>query len=139
MTPDTKQAREELISILADDLASSFTGDRDTSHLVALLKKGFVGFSNMTLDELRQAAADAGLDSKVAVQMAAVKGAAVELEGPDFTVTLELSVTAESAIEAVQNAMDDLSDPALRWTARVKDVQAEVSVDIDTSVALGDQ
>ena len=137
MNHDLKQARQELIEILADDLTSSITGDRDTSRLERLLKKGFVGFENMTTAELRQAAADASLEHKVVDQLADLEQADLELEGPDFAVTIEISVTANSAVEAVQHAMDDLGDPALTWKARVKDTQASECVDIDTATALG--
>ncbi|ABM97107.1 hypothetical protein [Methylibium petroleiphilum] len=128
-------ARETVIAALAQDLANSYTGDRDDSHLVSFLRRGFSGFDNMTLAELRQAACDAGMDRRLAEHLAVLEDAEIELAGPDFTVTVEVSVTADSAEQALNHALDDLSDPELRhsWSGRVKDVQAKVSVDVDAS------
>lgn len=135
MNTTIQTARETAIAALAQDLADSYTGDRDGSHLVDLLRRGFLGFDNMTLAELRQAAVDAGIDQRLGESLATLEDAELELEGPDFTVTLEVSITAESAGEALSFALDDLSDPELRhtWAARVTDVQAKATVDVEAS------
>lgn len=65
-----KAARETVIAALAQDLANSYTGDRDDSHLVTFLRRGFTGFDNMTLNELRQTACDAGMDRRLAEPLA---------------------------------------------------------------------